>query len=161
MAEAPAGPSAKRPRGRPPGRGKLGGGAASYARSLPHMKREVNGEEGLHYMASDSDVRITEGLRVQLKSKSQSLARQPHVTSTPREFKPQHHLKGCYVEFSGTPASSADGSNGAAPITSYGRCLRRVKVQVSRIRCGLQQRSITRRRSHEANMAGRLSEVLC
>jgi len=35
----------------------------------------------------------------------------------------------------GTPASSADGSGGVAPITSYGRCLRRVKVQVSRIRC--------------------------
>ena len=35
----------------------------------------------------------------------------------------------------GTPASSADGSGGVALITSYGRCLRRVKVQVSRIRC--------------------------
>ena len=37
----------------------------------------------------------------------------------------------------GTPASSADNSGGAAPITSYGRCLRRVKVQVSRIRCAI------------------------
>ena len=94
-AAAPAGPASKRPRGRPPMRGKLAGRGA-YARSLPHMKAELVGAKPCRLLVSDMILRIPREcvaattviyiaaalgkmqLRLQSKSACWTTARQPY-----------------------------------------------------------------------------------